>query len=184
MIQILSLVVWWFAIMCILRFLLQLSGANFYSPIISAITRLTNPVLQPLRKMLPPHSRVDFASLAAVLGLFILIKFLGAMIDPGGAIIALIPIVWTGLIAAVSTSVIVIIVSIFVTVILSWVVPNVYSPLADLARQLSEPVLAPFRKLLPAMAGFDFSPMLALLTLWIVLSLMNRLESWVLIVAS
>ena len=38
----------------LLRFLLQLVGADFYNPISQAIARITNPLLHPLRKIIPP----------------------------------------------------------------------------------------------------------------------------------
>lgn len=66
------------------------------------------------------------------------------------------------------------IVAILLMVIMSWIAPNVYSPATELARVLTEPVLRPLRKVLPAMAGFDFSPMLAMMGLFFVLYLLAR----------
>ena len=48
-------------------------------------------------------------------------------------------------------------------IIFSWVQVDRYNPVVNLIYQLTEPVLAPIRNLLPAMGGFDFSPLVALL---------------------
>ncbi len=50
--------------------------------------------------------------------------------------------------------------AILVTIILSWLAPNSFHPGALLLRQLTEPVLAKARSMLPAFGGLDFSPIL------------------------
>jgi len=46
-------------------------------------------------------------------------------------------------------------------VIISWVRPDPYNPLVKLIYQLTEPVLGPIRRVLPPLAGLDFSPLVA-----------------------
>ncbi len=50
----------------LLRLLLQWSRADFRNPICQAIVRLTNPLIMPLRRMLPPVGKIDTASVVAV----------------------------------------------------------------------------------------------------------------------
>jgi YggT family protein len=45
-------------------------------------------------------------------------------------------------------------------IILSWVAPGSKNPAIYLLHQITEPVMAPFRKALPSMGGMDFSPIL------------------------
>lgn len=45
-------------------------------------------------------------------------------------------------------------------IILSWVAPGSQHPAIYLLHQITEPVMAPVRKMLPAMGGMDFSPIL------------------------
>jgi YggT family protein len=45
-------------------------------------------------------------------------------------------------------------------IILSWVAAGSGNPAIALLHQITEPVMAPFRKILPAMGGLDFSPIL------------------------
>ena len=60
---------------------------------------------------------------------------------------------------------------IIVRAIISWVNPNPYNPLVRLIHGLTDPVLEPLRRLLPDMGGLDISPFVALLIIWILMSL-------------
>ena len=60
---------------------------------------------------------------------------------------------------------------IIVRAIISWVNPNPYNPLVRLIHGLTEPVLEPIRRLLPDMGGLDISPFVAILIIWILMSL-------------
>ena len=53
-------------------------------------------------------------------------------------------------------------------VVLSWVNHDVTHPVIQWVYRLTEPMMAPFRSLIPAMGGIDFSPILVLLLLNIV----------------
>ncbi len=62
--------------------------------------------------------------------------------------------------------------------VISWVTPNPYNPVVRLLRRLTEPVLAPIRKLLPPWKtfGLDFSPMIVILVIqWVVPVLLRAL---------
>jgi YggT family protein len=48
-------------------------------------------------------------------------------------------------------------------VILSWVMPQGGGPLVAFIYQVTEPILAPIRRLLPPAGGFDWSPLIAML---------------------
>ena len=52
---------------------------------------------------------------------------------------------------------------VFVAVALSWLSLAEDNPLVTVTRTLTEPVLAPIRRLLPSSAGIDISPMVLLL---------------------
>ena len=55
----------------------------------------------------------------------------------------------------------------FANIILSWIRPNpyhpVWGPIIRVVLAVTEPVLNPVRRLMPAMGGLDFSPMIVLL---------------------
>ncbi len=54
---------------------------------------------------------------------------------------------------------------VFIAVITSWFQLPPTNPVARFTRTLTEPVLAPIRKLIPPLGGLDFSPLLLLLLL-------------------
>ena len=62
---------------------------------------------------------------------------------------------------------------IILEVILSWV--NPYAPIAPTVRALTDPLLQPFRRLLPAISGIDLSPIVAFLALRILVFVVENL---------
>ena len=69
---------------------------------------------------------------------------------------------------------------IFIRVLLSWIPHNPYHPILRFVYEITEPILAPMRRLLPPTPGFplDISPILAIFLLQfiqrIVFSLLGR----------
>lgn len=57
---------------------------------------------------------------------------------------------------------------VFIRIILSFVEPNPYNPVVQWIHRLTEPILAPFRRLPLVIGMLDFSPMVALLVVYIV----------------
>jgi YggT family protein len=57
---------------------------------------------------------------------------------------------------------------VFVAVIVSWFQLRPDNPVVRFTRMLTEPVLAPIRKLIPPIGGLDFSPMILLILLQVV----------------
>lgn len=161
-----------FGFLCLLRFLFQLAGANMYNPLVSVFAKITNPILQPLRRFLPKHRLIDFSSGLIVLLAHFLIQCLSSPLIVKAGMYHLLLI--RSVLQAIHATCWIFIIAIVLTVIMSWVAPNVYSPATELARVLTEPILRPIRKMLPAMAGFDFSPMLAMMGLFFVLYLIRQ----------
>ncbi len=139
----------------VVRFLLQLMRVDFYNPLCQGIVRITDPVLKPLRLVLPGIRNFDTASFViATLAQALLIVALSSFGDN---------ILVTVLVAIVRVLMLAITIlkwSIIIVIIASFVAPGNYHPALSLLHELTEPVLAPARKLLPAMGGLDFSPIL------------------------
>ena len=64
---------------------------------------------------------------------------------------------------------------IIVRVLLSWVPIRLPWGLGDFVWSVTEPILGPIRRALPAMSGIDFSPLVALFGVQIAASLLLRL---------
>lgn len=147
----------------VLRVLLQLVRANFHNLICQFLYKATNPVLIPLRKIIPSWRRLDIAGIVlAWLLLAIKRVLIFAMFTSVPGILGIAIIAVADLLGFV---LILMLVLIFVRVIISFVGGDSRQPVVPLIFQLTEPLLAPIRKRLPAPGGIDFSPMLALLAI-------------------
>ena len=51
---------------------------------------------------------------------------------------------------------------IIIRALISWVNPDPYNQIVQFLYRVTEPILMPIRRILPAMGGFDFSPIVAL----------------------
>lgn len=159
-----------YLLVVLLRFILQLVRADFYNPLSQFVVRATKPLLNPLRKVIPGLGGLDLASLVLAvllqwLLMIVVVLLMGA--NPLGALPQLL--VWS-VISITSLFLKVFFFAMIISVILSWVAPGSYNPGAQLVNQICEPLLAPFRKLLPNLGGLDISPIFA----FIALNLLDR----------
>jgi YggT family protein len=147
----------------LLRVLLPLVRADFRNPIGQAVLQFTSPVVMPLRKLVGPVGRVDVASLAALL----LVQLAGtaALRLVAGQSLAPAPLLLQGLLGLAHTALQFYFVAVLLYVVLSWIAPGTHSPVGQVVGRLSEPLLRPFRRVIPPIAGIDFSAMFVLIGL-------------------
>ncbi len=154
------------------RLLLQWTRADFRNPLCQAIVRLTNPLILPLRRILPPVGKVDTASVVAVVIVAVaevaIIFALRGLSFPG-------PLIWVQLVAMeiARTLLWTYFYAIFLYALLSLIAPGGYSPMQSVLATLCEPVLRPFRRLIPAVAGLDLSPLWAGIAIQAILILLH-----------
>ena len=154
-----------YLLIILLRFILLLVRADFYNPLSQFVVRATQPLLKPLRRLIPGLAGLDIASLVLAIGVQLLLMIVTLLlmgIDVGGHLAQLL--VWS-LIGVTSLFLKVFFFALIVSVILSWVAPGSYNPAAQLVNQLCEPLLAPIRRLLPNLGGLDISPIFAFIAL-------------------
>jgi YggT family protein len=60
-------------------------------------------------------------------------------------------------------------------VLLSWFPISPWHPVSRWLHRIVDPILRPFRRILPTFGGMDFSPMLALATVYVLQSVVNNL---------
>lgn len=153
----------------IARFVLQVVRADFYNPISQFIVKATSPLLIPMRKVIPGIGGVDVASIVLLYLLVIAKILLIGLIFGQGQVLNPAIAVWA-LIECASLVINFFIFVIFIMVVLSWLAmaSGGYNPVADIIRQMAEPVLAPARKIIPPMGMLDITPMVVLLVLYFI----------------
>jgi len=155
----------------LLRFLLQVAKADFYNPVSQAVIKITDPMVRVLRTVIPGYKGIDFSSLVLAfaveaVAICVLIILYGGTIPGAGFIIT-----WA------FVGVVLFIVNIYYYAILASIIMSfvmMFSgstnphPLLLLVWQLTEPVMAPVRKMIPSMGGLDFSPIFIFVAIQII----------------
>jgi YggT family protein len=156
----------------ILRFVMQLVRADFRNQFAHFVVVVTNPVIMPLRRILPPVGKIDTASVLAIV--LVAALTIGAitllttqmLLDPLSWVLATARMLLRAFLVFFMGA-------IFVYALLSWVVPAGYNPVMSLLGAVCEPILRPIRRLIPQIGGIDLSALWALLALGVVLRLFH-----------
>jgi YggT family protein len=148
----------------ILRLILQWVRADFSNPLTQFVLKVTNPLVMPLRRMVPSVRGLDTATLLVVLLLEMVLTLglikLSCVGNPGVIQLVLFTIInLADLILWIYFGVI------FIYVLLSWISPGGYNPFAHLLGAIAEPVLRPLRNFIPPIGGIDLSPLFALIAI-------------------
>ncbi|HEX9811099.1 MAG TPA: YggT family protein [Burkholderiales bacterium] len=168
-----QLVFGFYILLVLLRLLFQLVRASFYNPVSQFIVTLTQPPMQFLRRFIPGLFGVDMAAVVLLLALqileiYVIAWFQGASPAAGGVVVIAVA-------QLIEFTVYVFIVAIFIRIILSWVNPyGTRHPVGDLLHSLTEPLLAPARRLIPPIGGLDLSPIAVFVLLQLTLILIVR----------
>jgi YggT family protein len=146
-----------FLLAVMLRFLLQVFRADFYNPISQFLVKVTNPVLAPMRRVIPPIGSIDTATVVLLIAVQML-GIVGLLLLYGSSPPNILWLLLWSLIGIAGLLVNFYFFALLAIIILSWVAPGSSHPAISLLYQLTEPVMRPFRKLLPPMGGLDLSP--------------------------
>ena len=153
-----------YLLIVLLRFVLQLVRANFYNPLCQFVVKATQPLLKPLRRIIPSLFGLDMSSLVLAILVQLALMALTLLLTYGTMGNFLQLLVWA-LIGVTALFLKIFFFALIISVILSWVAPGSHNPGAELVNQICEPALAPFRKILPNLGGLDISPILAFMVL-------------------
>ena len=156
----------------VLRLLLQAVRADFRNPISQFVVKITDPLVLPVRRVVPPVGPVDTATVLIALALQGLLTgiLLNIACTTGPNIVQLLGL---SLIRLARLTLNVYFFLIIAQVIISWVAAGQYNPMFVLLNQVVDPVLRPFRKLIPPIAGVDLSPLFAILAIQVFLRLLS-----------
>jgi YggT family protein len=157
----------------IARLLLQLSRADFRNPVCQGIVKITNPVILPLRRVLPPLGKVDTASVVAVL--LVAIVKVGSQYWLADLPLSPPALVWVRavLIEIARMLLTTYFYAIVLYALLGMIAPGGYSPLQSLLATVCEPLLRPIRRVIPGISGLDLSPLWACIAIQALLILLR-----------
>jgi len=159
-----------------IRFMLALFKADFYNPISQTIVRFTNPPLVFLRRFIPPIGKFDSSAIVLMILLQMTELWLRTLImDQSVTFFALFVVSFIELI---KLGIWIFIIALIVQALISWINPGMYqmqNPMAAILNSLTAPLLKPIRRMLPRTGMIDFSPMLAIMLLYILLIIVNGL---------
>ena len=158
-----------YILIVLLRFLFQLTGVDFYNPISQFIVKTSNPPIRRLRRVVPGLWGIDFAAVV------LLIVLEGARIGVTALLIGRTPQLAGVLVLSIAEllklAVYVMVFSIFIRALLSWISMGRSHPMLLLLYSFTEPLMAPARRILPATSGLDLSPIIVFIVLMLVLKL-------------
>jgi YggT family protein len=159
----------------LLRLFLQWTRADFRNPISQAVVRITNPLVMPLRRILPPIAKLDTASVVTVV--IVALADVGILSRLHGYEMPTI-LLWLreAAIEIVRVSLWTYFYAIFIYALLSLIAPGGYSPVQSLLSSLCEPVLRPIRRVIKPIGGLDLSPLWACIAIQALLILLA--DAW------
>jgi YggT family protein len=154
-----------YLLVLLLRLLLPWLGIPYNNPVAQGILKLTSPVVIPVRRLLPPVGKIDTATLLVAFSIqFITICLVMLILGrtpavPEAAVTAVVDLVILGIRLFVF--------AIIIRIVLSWIggAGGGYNPAIQFIDALTEPVLRPFRRMIPPIGGIDISPVFAIILL-------------------
>ncbi len=146
-----------------LRFLLGAVRADFYNPVSQFLVRITNPLLLPMRKVIPSLGKYDTSALLLMLLLQLISLGLVALLRGISVPVVTLLIVAAGELVMLAINVFMF--AIVIQVILSWVNPGNYNPVTALLHSITSPIMRPIQRLVPPISGIDLSPLVAIIGL-------------------
>jgi YggT family protein len=152
-----------YLLVLLLRLFLPVVRADFNNPLAQAVLKLTSPLVIPVRRVLPPLGRVDTATVVVAFGIQYLAIFLIALVQ--GIRPAIVGLLLASLVSLVLLTINLFFWLVIIRIILSWVAGTTYNPAIAMVYALTEPLLKPFRRLMPDLGGFDISPIFVLIAL-------------------
>lgn len=152
-----------YIIILLLRVWMQWVRADFYNPFSQFVVKTTQPIVGPLRRFIPAIGAIDTATLlvAYILTIANILFVMWATNTLALISIALLPISFIQLLTYAGKLVFWLI---LIRAILSWISQG-RNPIDYMLMQLTEPLMSPIRRIIPAMGGLDFSAMIVMLIL-------------------
>jgi YggT family protein len=139
----------------LVRIILAFVRADYFNPMTQFFIKLTQPIVGPLRRMLPNYKNFELSSVFLVLVLeaikFILLAMLIKNFPNLGGILIL------SVADALRSLLNIFFYAILLQAIMSWLQQG-YSPAGELLNRITMPIMRPFQRLIPTIGGIDITP--------------------------
>ena len=157
----------------LLRLWLQFARADFYNPFSQFVVKATQPIVAPIRRILPSIGRLDTATL--VLALIVAgLKIVTLNVVLGGSGLNIMSVVILSFVIVIKEILTLVMYVLILRAIMSWVSQG-NNPMELVLSQLTEPMLAPIRRRMPEMGGLDLSMMVVIVLLLFIQKLLGDL---------
>ena len=147
-----------------LRIILNWVHADMRNPLSQFISKTTTPTLKLIRKIVPAVHGIDIGGIIVLLLLEIL-KFIFLILLSSGGFPSIGGLVVLAFAELLQQLISIFFYSILLFVIFSWITTLINPTLYYFLFQITEPLLRPARRIIPSIAGLDFSPVLVLIFL-------------------
>ena len=153
-----------FGLMCLLRFLVQVMYVEPTNAIVKILVKITDPLLNPLRAVIPRSTRLDVTSgLIAWISSGVSVAIQQMLTESSLGVVKIIIVSFSQMLTSVIWT---FLAAIIATAVLSWFTTNSQHPALRLAQQISARLTNPVRRFLPALGPMDFSPAVVLIILF------------------
>ena len=156
---------------CLLRLAMRWRRMSLANPVGRFVQALSDWMVVPLQRVVPPSGRLDTAALLGV-WLLKLVQYALLLSLVGGQRWAALPVL--ALLGVAKLAVSVAIAVIVVAAVLSWTQNRTL--LADVLQRLGDPLLAPLRRVIPLVGGIDLSPLVAVVVLQVLSMVIGSLQ--------
>ncbi len=155
-----------FYIMIVLfRFMLQLVRADFRNPLAQFVVKITNPVLIPLRKIIPGYAKIDCAALVLALTLQTIQIYLTLLVKGFGVAPTALSIgglfIWS-IGELLDLTLAFLFFATLIQIVYNWIQPGQYHPSIMLLQKITDPLFKPVQRVLPNFGMIDLSPIVVI----------------------
>jgi YggT family protein len=152
-----------YLIVLMTRIILAWARADYFNPLTQIILKLTQPIIKPLQRFIPKYAGIELSTLLVIFVLEIIKFFLIGLIVYG------LPTNAFGLFILAGVDILklffnTLFYAILFLAIFSWFQSG-FSPIARTLTLITSPIMRPIQRVLPPIAGFDLSPIPALIIL-------------------
>lgn len=160
----------------VIRLILAWAQSNYFHPFVQLIVKLTDWLIKPLRRIVPNYGHLETACVVAILGIEMIKFLLLTFLSTGHS--SLFGLILLSSADFIKTVLDVFFYAILAQAILSWVQP-VAMPFYFFLQQLTAPLMIPLQRKMPMVQGIDFSPLVALILLQLLIIIfVNPLMVW------